>query len=86
MFSVCICWDVVPRCKRKNRTRVLSSVGVKVVIDNDLLQMLVCPLSKAPVELVGEELICEKSQLAYPIIDGIPILLVEEARKIEPLK
>ena len=48
--------------------------------------MLVCPLSKAPLELVGEKLICEKSQLAYPIIDGIPILLVEEARKIEPSK
>ena len=56
------------------------------MIDNDLLQMLVCPLSKASLELVGEELICEKSQLAYPIIDGIPILLVEEARKIEPSK
>jgi len=56
------------------------------VIDNDLLQMIVCPLSKAPLELVGEDLICEKSQLAYPIIDGIPILLVEEARKIEPSK
>lgn len=56
------------------------------MIDNDLLQMLVCPFSKAPLELVGEELICEKSQLAYPIIDGIPILLVEEARKIEPSK
>ena len=56
------------------------------MIDNDLLQMLVCPLSKAPLKLVGEELICEKSQLAYPIIDGIPILLVEEARKIEPSK
>ena len=56
------------------------------MIDNDLLQMLVCPLSKEPLELVGEELICEKSQLAYPIIDGIPILLVEEARRIESTK
>ena len=48
--------------------------------------MLVCPLSKGPLELVGEELICEKSQLAYPIIDGIPILLEEEARIIDPKK
>ena len=56
------------------------------MIDNALLQMLVCPESKAPLELVGEELICEKSKLAYPIIDGIPILLVEEARRIESTK
>ena len=56
------------------------------MIDNDLLKMLVCPETKAPLEFVGEELICEKSKLAYPIIDGIPILLVEEARRIEPSK
>ena len=56
------------------------------MIDNDLLKMLVCPETKVPLELVGEELICEKSKLAYPIIDGIPILLVEEARRIEPSK
>ena len=56
------------------------------MIDNDLLKMLVCPQSKAPLELVCEELVCEKSMLAYPIIDGIPILLVEEARKIESKK
>ena len=56
------------------------------MIDNDLLKMLVCPETKAPLELVGGELICEKSKLAYPIIDGIPILLVEEARRIEPSK
>ena len=51
------------------------------MIDENLLKMLVCPESKAPLKLVGEELVCEKSQLAYPIIDGIPILLLEEARK-----
>lgn len=56
------------------------------MIDNDLLKMLVCPETKSPLELAGEELICEKSKLAYPIIDGIPILLVEEARRIEPSK
>ena len=56
------------------------------MIDNDLLKKLVCPQSKAPLALVGEELVCEKRMLAYPIIDGIPILLVEEARKIESKK
>ena len=53
------------------------------MIDKALLKMLVCPESKAPLKQVGEELICEKSQLAYPIQDGIPVLLVEEARKIK---
>jgi uncharacterized protein YbaR (Trm112 family) len=56
------------------------------VIDKNLLKMLVCPQSKAPLKLLGEELVCEKSQLAYPILDGIPILLVEEARKINSEK
>ena len=56
------------------------------MINNDLLEMLVCPESKATLELVGEELVCEKSKIAYPIIDGIPILLIEEARKIESKK
>ena len=56
------------------------------MIDNDLLKMLVCPQSKEPLELIGGELVCEKSKLAYPIIDGIPILLIEEARKIESKK
>ncbi len=56
------------------------------MIDNDLLKILVCPKSKAPLKLEGDELICEKSGLAYPIIDGIPILLEEEARIIDPKK
>ena len=56
------------------------------MIDKALLKMLVCPKSKATLKQVGEELICEKSQLAYPIQDGIPVLLVEEARKIKPAK
>ena len=56
------------------------------MIDKALLKMLVCPESKAPLKQVWEELVCEKSQLAYPIQDGIPVLLVEEARKIKPEK
>ena len=56
------------------------------MIDNDLLKILVCPKSKVPLKLEGDELICEKSGLAYPIIDGIPILLEEEARKIDSKK
>jgi uncharacterized protein YbaR (Trm112 family) len=50
--------------------------------NESLLKLLVCPQSKAPLKQVEDELICEQSELAYPIIDGIPVLLVEEARKI----
>ena len=56
------------------------------MIDDELLKMLVCPESKSKLKLVGDELICEKSQLAFPIQDGIPVLLVEEARKISSKK
>lgn len=52
------------------------------MIDEFLLKLLVCPQSKAPLKQVGDELICEQSGLAYPIVDDIPVLLVEEARKI----
>jgi uncharacterized protein YbaR (Trm112 family) len=54
----------------------------QIAYDESLLKLLVCPQSKAPLKQVEDELICEQSELAYPIIDGIPVLLVEEARKI----
>ncbi|WP_190600227.1 Trm112 family protein [Candidatus Vesicomyidisocius sp. SY067_SCS001] len=53
------------------------------MIDEALLKLLVCPKSKAPLKQVGNELICEVSGLAYPIEDGIPILLAEEARELD---
>lgn len=52
------------------------------MIDEALLKLLVCPQSKAALKQVGDELVCEESNLAYPIVDDIPVLLVEEARKI----
>jgi uncharacterized protein YbaR (Trm112 family) len=53
-------------------------------IDKKLLEILVCPVSKKSLVLNEEtnELICEESGLAYPIRDGIPVMLPEEARKI----
>lgn len=46
--------------------------------------MLVCPVSKAPLEWDKErsELVCRASGLAYPIRDGIPVMLESEARKL----
>ena len=54
------------------------------IIDKKLLDILVCPVSKKPVSFKEEtnELICEESGLAYPIHDGIPVMLPEKARKI----
>lgn len=50
-----------------------------------LLEMLVCPLTKGPLKYDqdAQELISEQAKLAYPVRDGVPIMLVDEARKIE---
>lgn len=54
------------------------------MIDKKLLSILVCPVSKAPLEYREEtdELICRASGLAYPVRDGIPVMLEEEARQL----
>lgn len=51
----------------------------------ELLEMLVCPLTKQPLRYVREsqELISDTAKLAYPIRDGIPIMLADEARKLK---
>ena len=54
-------------------------------IDPKLLEILVCPLTKSTLEYDRErqELISHSAKLAYPIRDGIPIMLPEEARKLD---
>ena len=54
------------------------------MMDKKLLNILVCPESKAPLKLSkdGNELICVASGLAYPIKDSIPVLLIDEARQL----
>jgi uncharacterized protein len=53
-------------------------------IDPKLLDILVCPLTKAPLryDRAAQELISDEAGLAYPIRDGIPIMLVDEARRL----
>jgi uncharacterized protein YbaR (Trm112 family) len=55
------------------------------VVDSKLLEILVCPLTKGSLEFdaTRQELISRKAKLAYPIRDGIPIMLPEEARAID---
>jgi uncharacterized protein YbaR (Trm112 family) len=54
-------------------------------VDPKLLEILVCPLTKATLEYdpVKQELISRTAKLAYPIRDGIPIMLAEEARRLD---
>jgi uncharacterized protein YbaR (Trm112 family) len=54
------------------------------VLDKKLLQILVCPVTKAPLDYdeSAQELVCKASGLAYPVRDGIPVLLEGEARAL----
>ena len=54
-------------------------------LDPKLLEILVCPLTKTNLKYDKEkqELISEKAKLAYPIRDGIPVMLADEARKLD---
>jgi uncharacterized protein len=54
-------------------------------VDPKLLEILVCPLTKGPLEYdaAAQELISRSAKLAYPIRDGIPIMLAEEARRLD---
>lgn len=54
-------------------------------VDPKLLEILVCPLTKGPLEYdsTRQELISKAAKLAYPIRDGIPIMLADEARKLD---
>jgi uncharacterized protein YbaR (Trm112 family) len=54
------------------------------MIDKKLLSILVCPVTKAPLEYDQdkEELLCKASGLAYPVRDGIPVMLESEARQL----
>ena len=55
-------------------------------IDPKLLETLVCPMTKSTLryDRAAQELISDEAGLAYPIRDGIPIMLVDEARRIDP--
>ena len=54
-------------------------------IDRKLLEILVCPLTKGPLtyDRARQELVSLQAGLAYPIRDGIPIMLVDEARSLD---
>jgi uncharacterized protein len=55
-------------------------------VDPKLLEILVCPVTKGPLvhDAQKQELISKSARLAYPIKDGIPVMLEDEARHLEP--
>lgn len=55
-------------------------------MDSKLLELLVCPVTKGPLtyDKDRQELISKSARLAYPVRDGIPVMLEEEARKLAP--
>ena len=53
-------------------------------VDPKLLEILVCPLCKGKLVMRGDELVCKADRLGYPVKDGIPVMLEEEARKLPP--
>jgi uncharacterized protein len=65
----------------KSQTKTSEAMGV----DPKLLEILVCPLTKGPLryDAEREELVSEQAGLAYPIRDGIPIMLIDEARRLD---
>lgn len=55
------------------------------VLDPALLKILVCPVTRGPLRYdeAAQELISEQAGLAFPIKDGIPVMLLEEARRLD---
>ncbi len=60
-----------------------------MTLDHRLLNLLVCPVCKGPLEMVRDEhnrqaeLVCPADRLAFPIRDGIPVMLENEARSVD---
>ena len=54
-------------------------------VDPKLLEILVCPLTKGPLDydVTAQELISKSAGLAFPVRDGIPVMLIDEAREID---
>lgn len=55
-------------------------------MDSKLLEIMVCPVCKGPLKYrkSEHELVCKADRLAYPIRDGIPVMLEDEARELAP--
>lgn len=70
----------------KDTSEFLPQPGASASIDPRLLEILVCPLSKSALEYdaARQELVSRAARLAFPVRHGVPIMLIEEARRIDP--
>jgi uncharacterized protein YbaR (Trm112 family) len=77
--------DIESDCYAGDRSMTAAPERPEGTVDPKLLEILVCPMTKGPLEYdaARQELISRSAKLAYPIRDGIPIMLPEEARKID---
>jgi uncharacterized protein len=57
-----------------------GQASAAIAISPELLKILRCPLTRSPLRLEGDRLVAERGGLRYPIRNGIPVLLVEEAQ------
>jgi uncharacterized protein YbaR (Trm112 family) len=73
------------RTEGESRSETLVVPTTIATLDPRLLEILVCPLTKAALEYDrhGQELISRQAGLAFPIRHGVPIMLVDEARSVE---
>lgn len=51
------------------------------MIDKELLDILACPACKADVELISNKIVCKKCGKKYPVRDGIPVMLIDQAQQ-----
>ena len=58
----------------------MNTTPAKNTIDPELLSILRCPLTRSPLRQEGDFLIAETGGLRYPVRDGIPVMLIEEAQ------
>jgi len=77
-------WKMVAM-KRSKKT-VTRTEAATSMIDVKMLELLACPLTKGPLvwDAAKSELVSRLAKLAYPVRDGIPVMLPSEARVIEP--
>ena len=63
----------------------MTDASAPAPIDRRMLEVMVCPVTHAPLSYDAErqELVCKAAHLAYPIRGGIPIMLEDEARKLD---
>jgi len=56
-------------------------------MDSKLLDILACPICKGPLQYsrAQQVLVCRADRLAYPVRDGIPVMLEEDARRLDPM-